>query len=210
MTDEKKLETKDKILKVASELFSRFSFNAVSVRDIAKASGVNVASINYYFQSKENLFWNVVMNCGSDAERGVRAIAESAVSLEDFILKSHAFMFDNLDSIRTNIRIKLTDEVKEPTGDMKEYFESEHEVIGLKYIIEFLDREMDGKVSDEALQFAAESIMGHMIHFAIFSIGVTVNPKVKSHYNKNNAYIIKSLQLHAQAICNYIRENPNL
>lgn len=50
------LEVKDKILKEAQKLFITNGFKGTSVRDIAKASGTNVAMVNYYFQSKYNLF----------------------------------------------------------------------------------------------------------------------------------------------------------
>lgn len=49
-------EVKDKILKEAQILFIKNGFKGTSVRDIAKASGTNVAMVNYYFNSKYNLF----------------------------------------------------------------------------------------------------------------------------------------------------------
>lgn len=49
-------EVKEKILKEAQELFIKNGYKGTSVRDIAKASGTNVAMVNYYFQSKYNLF----------------------------------------------------------------------------------------------------------------------------------------------------------
>lgn len=47
---------KEKILKEAQDLFIRNGYRGTSVRDIAKASGTNVAMVNYYFRSKYNLF----------------------------------------------------------------------------------------------------------------------------------------------------------
>ncbi|MBD8387166.1 TetR/AcrR family transcriptional regulator [Dysgonomonas sp. BGC7] len=49
-------EVKQKILKEAQTLFIKNGFKGTSVRDIAKASGTNVAMVNYYFTSKYNLF----------------------------------------------------------------------------------------------------------------------------------------------------------
>jgi len=49
-------EVKDKILKEAQKLFITNGFKGTSDRDIAKSSGTNVAMVNYYFQSKYNLF----------------------------------------------------------------------------------------------------------------------------------------------------------
>lgn len=49
-------EVKRKILKEAQVLFIKNGYKGTSVRDIAKASGTNVAMVNYYFKSKYNLF----------------------------------------------------------------------------------------------------------------------------------------------------------
>lgn len=47
---------KKRILKEAQGLFIKNGYKGTSVRDIAKASETNVAMVNYYFQSKYNLF----------------------------------------------------------------------------------------------------------------------------------------------------------
>ncbi|MCS7025866.1 MAG: TetR family transcriptional regulator [Bryobacteraceae bacterium] len=49
------LQTKDRILDAAEKLFSLYGFDAASVRMIAAAAKVNLAAINYHFQSKEAL-----------------------------------------------------------------------------------------------------------------------------------------------------------
>lgn len=49
-------EVKSRILKEAKTLFIKNGYNGTTIRDIAKASETNVAMVNYYFQSKYNLF----------------------------------------------------------------------------------------------------------------------------------------------------------
>jgi AcrR family transcriptional regulator len=46
---------RENLLQNAVTLFSRSGYNAVSLRDIAKASGANVGSLTYHFGSKANL-----------------------------------------------------------------------------------------------------------------------------------------------------------
>lgn len=48
--------TRDRMLDEAEKLFSLHGFDGVSVRDITKASGVDVALANYHFGSKDQLF----------------------------------------------------------------------------------------------------------------------------------------------------------
>lgn len=46
---------RETLLRNAVTLFSRSGYNAVSLRDIAKAAGANVGSLTYHFGSKANL-----------------------------------------------------------------------------------------------------------------------------------------------------------
>ena len=55
-------ETREKLLQTATELFAKRGIDGVSTRDLAKVSGVNLCSINYYFGSKQNLY-DAVLEC---------------------------------------------------------------------------------------------------------------------------------------------------
>lgn len=52
--------TEEKIKEAARRVFTRKGYAATRTRDIAEESGFNLALINYYFRSKENLF-NLIM-----------------------------------------------------------------------------------------------------------------------------------------------------
>ena len=47
--------TKERILDVAERLFADFGYKTTSLRDITSEAGVNLASVNYHFGSKEAL-----------------------------------------------------------------------------------------------------------------------------------------------------------
>ncbi|MEN6617542.1 MAG: TetR/AcrR family transcriptional regulator, partial [Syntrophorhabdus sp.] len=51
-----KPSSKKRILWAAGEIFSETGFRQATIRQISKRAGVNIASINYYFQSKDNLY----------------------------------------------------------------------------------------------------------------------------------------------------------
>lgn len=53
---------KEKILDAAGDVFGRVGYKAATIREICRAAGVNVASINYYFGGKEDLYRTVVMD----------------------------------------------------------------------------------------------------------------------------------------------------
>ena len=50
------LSTEEKIKAAASKLFTQKGFAAVKTRDIVQEAGINLALLNYYFRSKEQLF----------------------------------------------------------------------------------------------------------------------------------------------------------
>ncbi len=59
MKEHKTDETRERILRAASELFARDGFRKTSVRAICEKAGTNVAAVNYHFRSKEQLYIDV-------------------------------------------------------------------------------------------------------------------------------------------------------
>jgi AcrR family transcriptional regulator len=55
-----KVDTKGKILDTAEKLFGLNGFESVSLRDITTDAGVNLAAVNYHFQSKDALIDAVI------------------------------------------------------------------------------------------------------------------------------------------------------
>lgn len=54
------MDTKEKIKKAARKLFKEKGFSATTMRDIAAEASVNSALTNYHFQTKENLFSEIM------------------------------------------------------------------------------------------------------------------------------------------------------
>ena len=54
------LETREKILKAADDLFAQVGYDAATTREIAELSGVNKALIHYHFKSKEALLASIL------------------------------------------------------------------------------------------------------------------------------------------------------
>lgn len=55
------IDTKQKIIRVATRLFAQKGFEGVSIREISRKARVNLAAINYYFQTKEQLYMAVII-----------------------------------------------------------------------------------------------------------------------------------------------------
>ena len=52
--------TKDKLLRVATQLFSERGFNGVTIREISHISDVSISMISYYFGGKEALYAHIL------------------------------------------------------------------------------------------------------------------------------------------------------
>jgi len=56
-----KVGTRDKLLDVAEKLFAQNGLDNVSIKDITDSANTRLASINYYFETKEKLFNEVIL-----------------------------------------------------------------------------------------------------------------------------------------------------
>ncbi|MBI3210287.1 MAG: TetR/AcrR family transcriptional regulator [Candidatus Solibacter usitatus] len=71
------ISTKDRILDAAELLFANDGFEATSLRAITAEAGVNLASVNYHFQSKDALLHAVVARrAGPINQRRIEALQQ--------------------------------------------------------------------------------------------------------------------------------------
>ncbi len=77
--------TRDRILQAALESFAERGFKAATVREICSQADVNVASVNYYFRSKEALYREALVYSFKEADRKYPpvAFANDALPPED-------------------------------------------------------------------------------------------------------------------------------
>ncbi|MEY4615220.1 MAG: hypothetical protein RJB66_180 [Pseudomonadota bacterium] len=78
MTQDQKLtlQARKEILQSALKLFSQKGYHAVSVRELAKASGQNISMISYYFGGKEGLYKTLLTEFLKEATLGASQILE--------------------------------------------------------------------------------------------------------------------------------------
>jgi AcrR family transcriptional regulator len=89
----------DRLLDVAEGLFCEHGFNGTSIREIAAAAGCNIASVNYYFGSKDNLYIEVwrrhlipMRNARIASIESITSQSRDKIKLED-LLRSFAQTF---------------------------------------------------------------------------------------------------------------------
>jgi AcrR family transcriptional regulator len=85
------LETKSKIMDAARVLFAIQGFEGTSIREIASQAEVNVASVNYHFTNKENLFGEILRSGYLECSQAMRNYFDTeSPELEDLLV----FMFN--------------------------------------------------------------------------------------------------------------------
>lgn len=92
--------TRERILAAAIDLFADRSYDGASTRDIAAAAGVSQPSLNYHFQSKDDLWRAAVATLFAklrattdsriDGLRGVDLVTTAKLVIRDFIAFSAA------------------------------------------------------------------------------------------------------------------------
>lgn len=95
MTTVHQAGAEEKIKEVARKVFLEKGFEGTKMRDIAELAGINSALPNYYFRSKERLFWLVFDEILSDSLQETRVMLNSDKSLRDKIrgMIDHQFQF---------------------------------------------------------------------------------------------------------------------
>src|SRR3954468_21475639 len=78
-TEEAQAATKAAVFNAAERLFALHGFQNVSVRDITAEAGVNLASVNYHFGSKDPLVFDISRRRTSERTgKGARRLPEVA------------------------------------------------------------------------------------------------------------------------------------
>jgi TetR/AcrR family transcriptional regulator, regulator of cefoperazone and chloramphenicol sensitivity len=116
--------TVDRLLHVAIEVFAERGFRSTTVREICARADVNVASVNYYFRSKEALYSKAIALAIQEANQLYPITAAQNNSLtpeERLTLFIENFLHKLLDDSHLGYHSKLiTREIAEPTKALDE------------------------------------------------------------------------------------------
>ena len=112
-----KIKTREKLLAASCEIFARDGFHNARVADICRLAGANVASVNYYFTNKTNLYietWKYAFKLFDNPALSYSANASPEEMLKKYI---HSIMkdFSAKDRIGYFSRLYLM-ELAKPTG----------------------------------------------------------------------------------------------
>ena len=88
-------QTRERLLEAAGDLFVEHGYNHVTVRDICRAAGANVAAVNYYFRDKLGLYQEVltrIIECMHDGSKAAHEGSPGVSAEERFSHYVRSFM----------------------------------------------------------------------------------------------------------------------
>ncbi len=163
-----KPSSKKRILWAAGDIFSDIGFRRATIRQISRRAGVNIASINYYFQSKDNLYletlryWKNIAFDKYPRELGTSQSDPPEVRLEGFI---RSFVFRILDSgVESRFGKLMAREFADPTSALDIIVEETARPM-FNLITSIIGRIIHKDPLSERVLYCTSSIIGQCLYF---------------------------------------------
>ena len=176
-------KTRERILAIACEVFAKRGFRNTTVRDICQQAGVNVASVNYYFISKEKLYEEVCKYaCGISTQDGDQRFKLNASGNPEEELKSfvQALVTNVLGNEHSSWRhMIMSREMVEPTNALSIIIK---EMIKPRFqqLYSIVQQLLGEKASEETIRRCCFSITGQCLYYRFAQpVVMKLNPQQK-------------------------------
>jgi len=165
------MSTKEKILDIAEDLFLSKGYDSVSVRDITQAAGANVASVNYHFNCKRDLYREVFKRkLGRLSKEKIQKIraeldTETSPTLEHVVRSIvSGFLNDFLSSKESEKLLSIiTNEMSE--NAIAQDILMEETVLPIHKVLRENIKLAHPALTDQKVAFCISSIFGQIFHF---------------------------------------------
>ena len=143
-------DAKVQLLRAAKKLFARKGLSGTSIRDISREAKVNSSLISYYFNGKENLYRQCLIEIGQTRLSAAQDILKAPENLTEFRLRTRLFIEHMLglyleDRDAGLILMREYDRLKSPAEDVfKQGFLQIYELI-----VDFFKKAQERKLIDE-------------------------------------------------------------
>lgn len=160
------VSTEQKIKEAAKRVFQKKGFGLTRTRDIAKEAGINLALLNYYYRSKENLFEIVMQESIEEMFSYLEHIMNNkqttlSEKIDAGVLRYIEGMFKNsnlplflFSELQANPQ-HLFDRVKIPEGFIQETY---------------MFKQINEQINKEKLNFTAIHFFINLVSMSIFPI----------------------------------------
>lgn len=162
------VDTPERIIKAATDLFARHGCRAVALKDVARAARVNGAAVNYHFGDKSVLYSAVIDHCLK--QREIAAPIDDAgwppLSAEQRLQKFIRMMMEQLLNEKTTTLVSqiMLWEAIDPTPEFKKLAAR---LAGrqLKILDQIVQDWAGGALSGRQIRAASISILGQCVYY---------------------------------------------
>ncbi|MGD0260421.1 MAG: CerR family C-terminal domain-containing protein [Verrucomicrobiota bacterium] len=164
------LPARDRVLKVACELFANGGFHGTHLRGICKRAGTNVAGVCYHFHSKEGLYEAVSMEAGRRlSDQGEGFAAYRPLPPEQRLLQLVESLLKRLSAGRAWIAKLLARELVDAACGAHNYAASglERDFILLQAVMRDL---LGTKANSETIRLHALSVIGECVSYSLAAV----------------------------------------
>ena len=167
---EKTKDTRTTLLECAETLFLAHGFEGVSIRQITKASGANVAAINYHFNGKTALFREVLAKRLDEITRDKLAIMKKlderqpAADLEQIL---NIYIRSFFDSLATPDNDRLTQIIYQEMGPdaVANDLVAARLIVPINQAVQRAILKSCPELDKDHVSYCISSITGQVIHF---------------------------------------------
>lgn len=155
-------DTKRKIVEASTYLFGVKGFDGTSTREIARLAGVNIASLNYHFRSKQGLLQEVTSCVMEDFHSKIQALSrENIQSTAEFAVKLYELLTENGPKILNHYKLFL--DANHACSD------EDQKPIGYEEFAFFLRKDLNENVPESEILWVKSIVFSYIMHNAVMS-----------------------------------------
>lgn len=161
-------DTRTKILEAAFELFGRYGFEGTSVRQISTQSGVNLAAINYHFQNKDNLFWEIMARTYRDLDDEILIFSKESKDTVELACKTFDHFSREQFGVKNAMKMMLDEGIQPPQSEeIQKMLSNPMGPPGGLHFANAIQRDVPYQLNEHGLMWGVKSVFGSVFHWAI-------------------------------------------
>lgn len=106
------ISTEEKIKEAARKVFIHKGFSGARTRDIAEEAGINLALLNYYFRSKENLFGIIMLESLQSFVESIKSVINNHETSIEEKIESIVGNYIAMLSIQPDLPVFIINEIR--------------------------------------------------------------------------------------------------
>ncbi len=201
------ISTRSNIIEVSRELFSELGYAGTSIRAIAGKADANIASINYHFGSKHDLFWYLVLDAHRLIEKGVAECIDQNNDHQEILLAVFRFFRSHKGLVRSTIKALMNEGVP-PASKGHIYNEVMADSMmgppGTVSLINYFVEEM--KMDRQHVVWVVKSIFSLVVHWTLVSTCSTINKLI----DMDPSWEFQELEANLLSAAKAMLQSPNL